>query len=139
MKKTPTRIEQLIEKLMQERKKERKSFPAKGSKIYAIGKNSETLKLQDFFNLTGIIDDSSIVGSCWNGIPLVKSTNADKKMSIINCSTSIRPIDTYHYLEKSGFTSIINFFELSREMEDDYLPPDFVKEQQHEIAQYSDV
>ncbi|MFG5778554.1 FkbM family methyltransferase [Comamonas sp. J-3] len=131
------KIEQLIE--FPEQKKENGASILEGTNYYAIGKNTETLKIQKILNIIAIIDDTCTPRTYWNEIPLIKSVDADKKICVINCSTSIRPIDTYHYLKNMGFESIISIAELSKKIGDDCLLPDFIKEQKHEINQHADL
>jgi FkbM family methyltransferase len=80
--------------------------------IYAVGKNSETLKLSQAFNLKGIVDDFSD-NSSWNGIQLLKSDSVDKNALIINCSTSISPISVKRNFQQKNFHCVVDYFELT--------------------------
>lgn len=98
--------------------------------IYAIGKNSETLKINDKFPLAGILDDTS-KDSMWNNIPLVNINSINKNSIVFNCSTSISPVDTYNYLVKSGIKNIVNLHELLGN--GIIQPPDFMAQMNYEL------
>lgn len=136
MQKNQIKIEQTIEYLAQEEKKI-PPFIFNKNNLYAIGKNQETVKVSKVFRITGIIDDGALPDAHWNNIPLVKSKDANKNYCVINCSTSIRPVDTLHYLKQAGFTSVINLFELALQTGETCLLPDFVTEQRNEIDQHT--
>lgn len=127
------KIDQIIEILEKEEKRINFSIPTKSQNCYAIGKNTETLSVNRLIPLMGIIDDCSSPGALWNGIPLIKLEHTDKNAIVINCSTSIRPIDTSKYLVNAGFTSVINFFELAHALNDEKLLPNFVKDHRIEV------
>ena len=109
--------------------------------IYAVGKNSEVLAANKRIGIDAIIDGQADIsgGGQWNGIPLIHPSSAMKTSLVINCSTSIRPIDTLHWLQKEGFNKIVNYFELSYALNDDALIPDFVKKQLLEVENNSKV
>ena len=106
---------------------------------YAIGKNSETLSLHHFMPLDGIIDDYAAQGEYWHEIPLLHTENANKNGCVVNCSTSIRPVDTLNHLLASGFRNVINLYDLVLAAEGSLSQPEFVTQQRNEMAEHIEV
>lgn len=106
---------------------------------YAIGKNPETLAVHELAPLDGIIDDYAQQGEAWHGIPLLRTVDAARNARVINCSTSIRPVDVLEHLQRSGFGDVINIADLVR-ASDGALPwPRLVEAQRREMAGNLDV
>jgi len=79
--------------------------------IYVIGKNDETLNLAKLIKIKGIIDDFS-KEKIWKNIEIFNSNSISKKSIIINCSTSISPVDVKINLKSNGFNNVIDYFQL---------------------------
>jgi FkbM family methyltransferase len=105
---------------------------------YAIGKNTETLALHQFTQLDGIIDDFSRQGDAWHGIPLIRAVDAPKDAWVVNCSTSIRPLDTLYYLRASGFQNVIGLSDVICVADGALGWPRFVEAQREEILEHLD-
>jgi len=106
---------------------------------YAIGKNQETLTIQSLVGLDGIIDDYAAPGTCWHGIPLLHTDNANKNAYVVNCSTSIRPVDTLRHLQASGFRHVVNLSDLVTAAGGALAQPEFVTLQRNEMEGHLDV
>ena len=105
---------------------------------YAIGKNMETLAVHRIAPLDGIIDDSAQLGGVWQGIPLLNTGNAIKNACVVNCSTSIRPVDTLDHLRRSGFRAVIGIADLVRATGGALPWPHFVQAQRLEMQRHLD-
>lgn len=109
------------------------------NEYYAIGKNNDAIRISKKIKLIGIVDDiNSSKEECWEGIPIISSADADKNICIVNCSTSIRPIETVNYLKNKGFQKIITLFDLYIMSGDKSFLPDFVQEQEKDFYFYPD-
>ena len=106
---------------------------------YAIGKNEETLAVHRFAPLDGIIDDVATPGDLWNGIPLLRTKSARKDGSVVNCSTSIRPVDALDHLVASGFRHVVSLPDLVCVADGALRLPEFVARQRKEISEQASV
>jgi FkbM family methyltransferase len=79
---------------------------------YAVGKNNETLELNRLIPLDGIVDDYSVSGAEWHGIPLIKIRDVQSGDMVANCSSSISPIAVLERLESSQVDGIVGIHEL---------------------------
>jgi hypothetical protein len=79
---------------------------------YAIGRNNETLQINDLIRLRGVIDDFEVEASSWYGIPIVKTDDVPKDALVANCATSISPVAALNHLEASGLKNVIGLHEL---------------------------
>lgn len=100
---------------------------------YAIGKNPETLAIHEAVPLDGIIDDHGRQGEHWHGIPLLKTQHARKDALVVNCSTSIRPVDTLEHLQRSGFKVIASVSHVIQASQSSIPLPGFVQSQRQEM------
>lgn len=109
-----------------------------GSKnIYLIGKNDESSKLANRFKVDGILDDYSDPKGMWRGFPIVNTSNIAKDSIIINCVTSISPVQVARNLKAAGLNNVVEVSELISE-DGEILPlPWFVSQQRAEIKQYA--
>lgn len=104
---------------------------------YAIGKNAETLAVHKIAPLDGIIDDYAGQGDLWNGIPLLRTSDAHKDAWVVNCSTSIRPIEALDHLLASGFHHVVGIQDLIRAAAGALPWPGFVEAQRREVQEYA--
>lgn len=105
---------------------------------YAIGKNAETLAIHRLAPLDGIIDDYCKQGEHWHNIPLVRSSDARKDARVVNCSTSIRPIDTQQHLRNAGFRVIAGLGDVINAAGGALPWPAFVQAQRKELEDHLD-
>lgn len=105
---------------------------------YALGKNQETLAVHRIAPLDGIIDDYAAQGEDWHGIPLLSTGQAAKHACVVNCSTSIRPVDALDHLRRSGFHTVIGIADLVHASGGTLPWPRFVQEQRREMESHVD-
>ena len=107
------------------------------SNIYIIGKNDESSDYASRYRVDGVIDDYSHTEEKWNGLPVTKTSNIPKDSIIINCVTSISPVQVTKTLNSSGLKNVIELADLISE-DGEILPlPWFVSQQRAEIKQYA--
>lgn len=105
-------------------------------KRYLLGKNKSAKQaIQTFSDIKfdGIIDDFDNQTS-WENLPIVRSNSIEKSSTVINCSSSIRPISAHQHLLNLGI-SVLKYSDLCTHVEN--LPPhDFVTEFRNEIQDH---
>ncbi len=105
--------------------------------IYIIGKNDESAKFARRYKVDGVIDDYCKTEERWNGLPVTKTGNVPKDAIIINCVTSISPVQVTKNLKSAGLNNVVEVAELISE-DSAILPlPWFVSQQRAEINQYA--
>jgi FkbM family methyltransferase len=105
-------------------------------KIYVIGKNDEALNFASRYKVAGVIDDYSHTDNSWSGMPIIKTHNLPKDSIIINCSTSISPVQVSKNLISDGFKNVVEVSDLISE-DGEILPlPWFVSQQREEIKHH---
>ena len=105
--------------------------------IYIIGKNDESTKFASRYKVDGVIDDYCKTEERWNGLPITKTGNVPKDAIIINCVTSISPVQVTKNLKSAGLNNVVEVAELISE-DGAILPfPWFVSQQRAEINQYA--
>jgi len=111
---------------------------AASAKRYAIGRNDETLRLNQLIPLDGVIDDFAVATSSWRGIPIVRTSDVPNDACIANCSTSISPVAVLKHLHASGLTHVVGLHELAATSRGALPWPDFVLRQRAEMAEHLD-
>jgi hypothetical protein len=105
--------------------------------IYIIGKNEESSKFASRYKVDGVIDDYGNTEERWHGLPVTKISNIPKDAIIINCVTSISPVQVTKNLKSAGLNNVLEVAELISE-DGEILPlPWFVSQQRAEIKQYA--
>jgi len=101
--------------------------------IFAIGKNQETIHLNEAIPLAGILDDSSIADATWKSIRVLKPDSIPIDSVVVNCSTSIAPVSAEkRILSLNPHVPIIRYSELSDARPLIFPRPSFVQEMQTE-------
>jgi FkbM family methyltransferase len=103
---------------------------------YAIGKNDDTLRVNELVALDGVIDDYSDGASTWSGIPVVRTHDVPKDALIVNCSTSISPVSVLKHLCAAGLTHVIGLHELVAASRGALAWPNFVRKQRAELEEH---
>lgn len=105
-------------------------------KIYIVGKNVESVKFAGRYKVDGVIDDYCKSEELWNGLPVTKTGDVPKDALIINCVTSISPVQVTKNMKSAGLNNVIEVADLISE-DGEILPlPWFVSQQRAEIKQY---
>jgi FkbM family methyltransferase len=105
---------------------------------YAIGKNTETLRLHALAPLHGLIDDFSMGTSSWQGIPIVRTVDISHDALIANCSTSISPVAVLKHLSAHGLPHVVGLHELIVASEGRLAWPWFTESMRTELQEHLD-
>jgi FkbM family methyltransferase len=106
--------------------------------LYVVGKNEQSKELISRFNVVGVIDDYSEASTDWLGVPVVKSGEFDRDAVVINCVSSISPVDVKRNLQAKGHRHVLNLSDLIFGREPFLSLPWFVKEERLEIREHCD-
>lgn len=105
---------------------------------YVIGKNAQATALSKLMPIAGVIDDFAKSGH-WNGLPLIKMNDVPKHAWVLNCSTSIAPVDVDRALKQAGFENVLSLSDLLQHpMCPSELLPEFVLEQHQDYTRHMD-
>lgn len=120
-----------------QRDKVEQQLNGKVKNIYIIGKNIESARFASRYKVSGVIDDFSQVEERWNDLPVIETGNVPKDAIIINCVTSISPVQVTKNLKAAGLNNVVEVAELISE-DGKILPlPWFVSQQRAESTQYA--
>ena len=75
---------------------------------FVIGKNAESAALIDLYTIDGVIDDFAPAHTLWHGIPVVKRELLPAGAVVVNCSTSISPVDVAQMLHSAGIQHVLS-------------------------------
>lgn len=103
-------------------------------KRYVIGRNDESLSVLKNIKIDGVIDDFA-VDDAWNGVPIVKLASVSGDAIVLNCSTSISPVNVIIGLNDAGLKNIINFCDFASVVSDMFTLPDFVLKQRRDCLE----
>jgi FkbM family methyltransferase len=106
------------------------------TKRYAIGRNEDTLRLNQLVALNGVIDDYRDEASAWCGIPVVRTADVPKDALIANCSTSISPVAVLKHLHAAGLTLVVGLHELAGASRGTLAWPKFALRQRQELDEH---
>lgn len=79
---------------------------------YAIGKNTDTVRLNALTPLQGVIDDFAAGSPAWQGLPLVPTDAIPKDAIVANCSTAISPVAVIQHLAAHGLQQVVGLHNL---------------------------
>lgn len=75
---------------------------------YLVGKNQESSNLTNLVKIDGIIDDYALPGTSWNDIPVISGKVTLENAIVVNCSTSISPVDVENRLLAAGWSKVLS-------------------------------
>lgn len=101
--------------------------------IYVVGRNNEALLLHEKYNICALIDDFASEGDYWNSIPIVKVRDVPIDSIVINCVTSISPVEVDKILKQAGLENVLTISDLIAENLSLLPLPWFVSQQRAEI------
>lgn len=100
---------------------------------YLIGKNEQSAELIDKYEISGLIDDFNLDTQSWHGVPIVATKDIDRDSVVINCATSISPVQARSNLEAAGLRNIVSISDLISEGGKTIDMPWFVRQQREEM------
>lgn len=101
--------------------------------VYVIGKNEQSAEIIEKYKVQGLIDDYNMIEAHWNGIPIIKTRDANRDSVVINCVTSISPVLVRDNLRTAGFANVISISDLISEKANLLSLPWFVAQQREEF------
>lgn len=104
---------------------------------YVIGRNQESNQIIKNFEINGIIDDFTNQKT-WMGLPIIKSELLPAKVIVINCSTSISPIDVNKKLLDNSFENILSYHDIWFYYRSKLKIPWFVNQMHNSYNKFSD-
>ncbi len=105
-------------------------------KLYLIGKNEQSSELNERYHISGLIDDYNLSVDKWNGVPILKTKDIKPDSIVINCVTSISPVQVNNNLKAAGLSNVLQVSDL---ISGDGLLlslPWFVSQQREEINEH---
>lgn len=85
---------------------------APGFTRFVIGRNEQSAEVAALVDLDGLVDDFAKGGAAWNGLTVVASAHLPKDAVILNCSTSISPVDVGTRMGAQPIMGLLNISEL---------------------------
>jgi len=105
-------------------------------RLYTVGRNDESIRLAKRFKVDGIVDDLCEPGESWNNLQAIKASDVQRDSLVINCATSISPVDVTKRLKSVGLDNVIELSDLVSEDGEILDFPWFVSQQRIEIGQH---
>lgn len=105
--------------------------------LVAFGRNNES----EFLITSGLakaLADDREIGGTFRGAPIVGLGSLGPDDLLVNCSTSVGPIDVQSFLASRTKATIIHYSELCRHDPSTFVEPQFVQEFKAEIAAHAD-
>lgn len=99
-------------------------------KRYVIGRNAQSREVINKIHVDGIIDDYVNDMIEWQGVPIRRLRQVEKDAFVLNCSTSISPVNVLKNLNKAGIKKIVGIHELILANGGVFNNPWFVEDQQ---------
>ena len=99
---------------------------------FFIGRNEESLELSKVVQFKGVIDDYLDL-PLWEGFMVYKSQEIPSNAIVVNCSTSISPIEVHHILKSRGLENIITYGDIISSVEWRGHVPQFVLEMRAQL------
>ena len=95
---------------------------------FVIGKNSESAAVIAHFPVDGVIDDFAPAQTVWHGVPVVKISQLPADAIVLNCSSSICPVDVAHMLQGAGVKRVLGMDALIHAAKGQLKVPWFVRQ-----------
>lgn len=104
---------------------------------YLVGQNAESLAALEWLPFHGVIDDRAAPNTTWHKLPLVPMRAVPTEAWVLNCSTSIAPINVLNALNTAGLNKHLNLFDLLQHPSTpSTLRPSFLTEQTRDYTQH---
>ena len=104
---------------------------------YLIGKNTESLAALQWLPFAGLIDDTAQPHTQWNGLPVLPMRDVSQHAWVLNCTSSIAPVNVQRALYSAGLHNTLHLGDLLPHPEcPATLHPAFMTEQRTDYAQH---
>ena len=111
-------------------------LPAPGFTRFVIGRNDQSAEVAALVDLDGLVDDFAKKGGIWNGLKVITSTQLPKDAVILNCSTSISPVDVSTKMGAQPIMGLLNISELIHAANGRINRPKFVIDQRRDYQEH---
>jgi FkbM family methyltransferase len=101
-----------------------------------IGRNDQTIEISSLIGLNGLVDDFADDDSSWQGLKVVRSDSLPSDAVVLNCSTSISPVDVRNRMLAQGISGCLNICDLVPASGGLFGWPSFVVDQRREYQDY---
>ena len=101
-------VKEIIKKSLNDKGQSKFENFIKSNNKFLIGKNIDSENAAKLFQFSGIIDDNSKHPTIWNNLPVFNTSSIPKDSWVLNCVTSISPVDVIKKLNEHGIVNIIN-------------------------------
>ena len=112
--------------------------PAPDFTRFVIGRNEQSAEVAALVDLDGLVDDFAKEGAAWNDLKVVTSAHLPKDAVILNCSTSISPVDVSTRMGALPIMGLLNISELIYAADGTVKWPGFVTDQRNDYRDHQD-
>ncbi len=106
---------------------------------YLVGRNQDAERLIEKLPFHGVIDDTPGAPQTWCGLPVVTMHAVPKHAWVMNCATSIAPVNVQRAMAKAGIAHGLHISELiAHPVWCEEHQPWFVKQQREDFQQHRD-
>lgn len=88
------------------------STGADDTPCFLLGRNADARRLRHQFKFDGVIDDYAQSGLDWEGLPILKMKEVPPEAVVVNCVSSIAPVNAQKALREAGLNKVINLADL---------------------------
>jgi FkbM family methyltransferase len=103
---------------------------------FVIGRNEQAAEVAALLKLDGLVDDFAQGGEIWNGLKVIASSQLPNNAVILNCSTSISPIDVSKKMGALPITGLLSIHELIHAAGGSLKWPRFVMDQRRDYREH---
>lgn len=79
---------------------------------FVVGRNEQSAEVAALVSLDGLVDDFAKGAGTWNGLKVVAAAQLPKDAVVLNCSTSISPVDVIETMSALPIMGVLNINEL---------------------------
>lgn len=129
----PDRVVEAFQSRAGARWQSAKDLAPYAGRVYAMGRNDETLSLMAEIELAGLVDDFT-GDTSWSGLPIIRSDQLPRDALVVNCSTSISPVSVDRRLRSLADVECVAFASLCRDPQGAIKLPLFVREAREDLT-----
>jgi len=111
-------------------------MPAPGFTRFVIGRNEQSAEVAALVDLDGLVDDYAKEDETWNGLKVLASAQLPNDAVILNCSTSISPVDVGKKMDAQPIMGLLNIGELIHAADGRVEWPKFVVDQRRDYRDH---
>lgn len=103
---------------------------------FVVGRNGQSAEVAALVSLDGLVDDFAKGAVAWNGLKVVAATRLPKDAVVLNCSTSISPVDVIETMGAQPIMGLLNINELIHAAGGRIKWPQFVMDQRSDYRDH---